>query len=63
MSMPNKRRSRPGATGRLPQIVSAGWLSAFCVGGYDDYNNVANGGTDTYSRTLATNFAATISPK
>jgi len=48
MSMPNKRRSRPGATGRPLQMVSAGWLmSAFCVGGYDDYNTVAIGGTDT----------------
>ena len=29
-------------------MVSAGWLmSAFCVGGYDDYNTVAIGGTDT----------------
>ena len=41
-----KRRGRPADTGRPRN--SAGWLmtSAFCVGGYDDYNNVANGGTD-----------------
>ena len=41
-----KRRGRPDVTGRPRN--SAGWLMnpAFCVGGYDDYNNVANGGME-----------------
>lgn len=44
MISPNGR-GRPGQT-EQPQNSSAGWLITFCVGNYDDDNNIANGGTD-----------------
>ena len=64
-------RDRPAEPGR-PRMSPGLVMAAFCVGGYDDYNNVANGGTDNQNADGANyimvfahdrnDFAAAISP-
>ena len=41
-----KRRGRPANWGRPQNSAGRLTTTALCVGGYDDHNNVANGGTD-----------------